>query len=486
MTIGDKLREVLLSEARNTYKVDVSDNSLEGEMYDAQGEMQQFLSGDEGYELLFGDYKEPIEFNINDIVTPQQIEGIKHMIYHKQGDWGKKTVKSLMSAMKQGKKIPPITVWRDSKDRYRLISGRHRLLAAINLGFDQIPALIMYWRDKEDLYEYSRPDILSEIKDELDLSAFKVNDTLNSEIWVDDETIREDIQRRLLKIAYDYWDSLDMGRDYDDVTFTGSLANYNWSDYSDIDLHIVFDFRKLGDNADKIKELIDSKTRNWNSEHDITVKGFDVELYVQDKREPHHSTGVYSLLKDKWLKKPIKDIIELNRPHIEEKYNNITKLVADIESDYNQGDNMGNIVKRVKRLKGRLRKMRKSGLETSGEFSTENVVYKILRRQNIMRKLSDIENSAYDESMTLENVEPSDMEYGGKTKISLGHMKGLLKHVHISAARKLLDKWITRTERSQSDFVELSPRENEIYKLIKQGGFTPNDFSSKNFPIKKI
>jgi hypothetical protein len=143
-------------------------------MYDAQGEMQQFLSGDEGYELLFGDYKKPIEFNINDIVTPRQIEGIKHMIYHKQGDWGKKTVKSLMSAMKQGKKIPPITVWRDSKDRYRLISGRHRLLAAINLGFDQIPALIMYWRDKEDLYEYSRPDILSEIKDELDLSAFNL------------------------------------------------------------------------------------------------------------------------------------------------------------------------------------------------------------------------------------------------------------------------------------------------------------------------
>jgi hypothetical protein len=65
-------------------------------------------------------------------------------------------------------------------------------------------------------------------------------------------------------------------------------------------------------------------------------------------------------------------------------------------------------------------------------------------------------------------------------------MKGLIKNVNISAARKLLDKWITRTENKKLDFVELSPRENEIYKLIKQGGFTPNDFSSKNFPIKKI
>ena len=71
MNIGDKLREVLLSGARNTYKVDVSDDSLEGEMYDAQGEMQQFLSGDEESSLLFGEYKKPVEFKISDIVTPQ-------------------------------------------------------------------------------------------------------------------------------------------------------------------------------------------------------------------------------------------------------------------------------------------------------------------------------------------------------------------------------------------------------------------------------
>lgn len=487
MNIGDKLREVLLSETRKTYEVDVSDDSLEGEMYDAQGEMQQFLSGDEESSLLFGEYKKPVEFKISEIVTPQQIKDIEHLIYERQGNWGKKIVKSLMNAMKLGDKIPPITVWRESRDKYRLISGRHRLLASIKMGYEYMPAIVMYWRDKENLYEYSKPDLLSEIEDELDLSAFKVNDKLNPDMWLDDDTIREDIQRRLLKIAYDYWKSLEMGYDYDDVTFTGSLANYNWSNYSDIDLHIVFDFRKLGDNTDKIKELIDSKTRTWNSEHDITIKGFDVELYIQDKREPHHSTGVYSLLKDKWLKKPVKDIIELNRPHIEEKYNNITKLVSDIQKDYESGDDMQGIVKRVKRLKDRLRKMRKSGLETSGEFSTENVVYKILRRQNIMKKLSDMEKSAYDQSVTLENVEPTDEEPSENKQIPLKYMEGLLKNVYHVASRKLMDKWITRTKKNNSDFVDLSPREHEIYVLIKnQGGFKPEDFSSKNYPVKKV
>jgi Mg2+ and Co2+ transporter CorA len=231
---------------------------------------------------------------------------------------------------------------------------------------------------------------------------------------------------------------------------------------------------------------LDAKTRNWNADHDITVKGYDVELYIQERKEPHHSTGVYSLTKDKWLKKPVKDIVELNRPHIEEKYKKIVDIVSDIEDKFTEGGDMQTVVDRIKRLKRRLRKMRKNGLETGGEFSTENVVYKLLRRQNIMKTLSDIENQAYDTLMTLEQVVPSDKEYGDKTKVSLGYMKGLFKNVNISAARKLLEKWISRAEKNNSDFIELSPRENEIYKLIKQGGFSPNDFSSKNYPIKKL
>jgi hypothetical protein len=192
-------------------------------------------------------------------------------------------------------------------------------------------------------------------------------------------------------------------------------------------------------------------------------------------------------LKDKWLKKPIKDVIELNRPHIEEKYNNITALVKDIQKDYESGNDMEAIVKRVKRLKDRLRKMRKSGLETGGEFSTENIVYKILRRQNIMKQLSDIEKSAYDQSVTLENVEPTDEEPTGNKRVSLRYVEGLLKNVYQSASRKMLGKWITRTKKNNSDFVDLSPREHEIYVLIKnQGGFKPEDFSSKNYPIKKL
>jgi len=114
----------------------------------------------------------------------------------------------------------------------------------------------------------------------------------------------------------------------------------------------------------------------------------------------------------------------LNRPHIEEKYNNITKLVSDIQKDYESGDDMEGIVKLVKRLKDRLRKMRKSGLETSGEFSTENVVYKILRRQNIMKQLSDMEKSAYDQSVTLENVEPTDEEPSENKQVPLKYMEG--------------------------------------------------------------
>ena len=88
--------------------------------------------------------------------------------------------------------------------------------------------------------------------------------------------------------------------------------------------------------------------------------------------------------------------------------------------------------------------------------------------------------------MTLENVEPTDEEPTGNKQVSLRYMEGLLKNVHQSAARKMLDKWITRTKKNNSDFVDLSPREHEIYVLVKnQGGFKPEDFSYKNYPVKK-
>jgi hypothetical protein len=242
--------------------------------------------------------------------------------------------------------------------------------------------------------------LLTELGKELDFSAFKMNDTLQPDIWENEDTMNEEIRTILIRIADDYWKGLDLGFKYSDITMTGSLANYNWSKYSDVDLHIVFDQSKLGDNDEMVKELLDVKTRKWNGDHDITIKGFEVELYLQPEDQPHHSSGVYSIVNSEWVTKPQKQTISLDKPNIRKKYSQIVKTVNDIEKE------KSNEVKinRVEKLQDKIKKMRQSGLEEGGEYSVENIVFKLLRRNDIMEKLGDLSSNAYDDEHTIDEI----------------------------------------------------------------------------------
>ena len=82
--------------------------------------------------------------------------------------------------------------------------------------------------------------------EEVDLSSFVMRNTLNSKIWKSEDKIDPKIRKQLLKIADDFVEFLDIPWvEVIDVTLTGSLANYNWSEYSDIDLHIIFNFQDI-------------------------------------------------------------------------------------------------------------------------------------------------------------------------------------------------------------------------------------------------
>ena len=108
-------------------------------------------------------------------------------------------------------------------------------------------------------------------------------------------------------IADDFFDTLELPWvDVTDITLTGSLANYNWSKFSDVDLHILVKFEDVDENEELVKEYFNSKKNLWNEKHDITIKGYDVELYMQDTHEPHVSSGIYSIMWDGWIVKPIK------------------------------------------------------------------------------------------------------------------------------------------------------------------------------------
>jgi hypothetical protein len=175
-----------------------------------------------------------------------------------------------------------------------------------------------------------------------------------------------------------------------DYTVTGSNANYTWTQYSDLDLHLIVP----GTPTDEQRELYNAKKALWGEQHNITIKGLPVECYVQGEDEPHHSTGVYSLSKDQWLIKPKKVEPKIDDASVEAKKDSVMHDVeiAMLSKDLNK----------LRLVKEKVAKMRKAGLERAGEWSVENLVFKILRNLGIIDQLSEIIRDLEDQELSLE------------------------------------------------------------------------------------
>jgi len=241
----------------------------------------------------------------------------------------------------------------------------------------------------------------------IDLSGFKMQDELNPKIWDKDQKMKPEVKKTLLKIADDYFESLDLpGVDIEDVTMTGSLANYNWSEFSDVDLHVMYDFNESGDKKELVAELFKLKKTLFNSTHDITVKGYDVELYVQDTNEPHVSSGVYSVLYDEWINEPSPEEVTIDESKLTEKVNQWMDIIDLVIEDVQESDeDLESIIGKIDKVKDKLKKYRSCGLEKNGEYSYENLVFKFLRRNGYIQKLFDFENEIIDKRLSLEGEE---------------------------------------------------------------------------------
>jgi hypothetical protein len=226
--------------------------------------------------------------------------------------------------------------------------------------------------------------------------SFRVKDELNPKIW-DDSKIDDEVREDLLKIAQDFYASTDLEADVEDIVLTGSLANYNWSEkYSDYDLHILIDFTKVNDAIDLVKKYVDSAKSVWNKEHDIKIKGYEVEVYIQDISEPHKSTGVFSLLNNKWNVKPEQFDFEPDEDMIAEKGKSVMMMVDELEEQVNE-DKYDAFIEKVQKVWEKVKNYRKSGLESEGgELSMGNLVFKFLRRNGYVGKIIDLKRKSYD------------------------------------------------------------------------------------------
>ena len=234
-----------------------------------------------------------------------------------------------------------------------------------------------------------------------DLMAFDVQHDLNQKIWDQDKEVRPGVKGALMDIVDEFMEALDMDLDIKDVIVTGSLANYNWSKFSDIDLHILIDFAEVNDNEEMVKKFFDAVRSNWNKLHNILVKGHEVEIYIQDEHEPHVSTGVFSLLTNSWLVKPKKVKPAIDRYTATKKMKQIAREVDKLVAIYDNG-NHEEAFALSERLKEKLKRMRRSGLESSGIYSPENLAFKMLRRSGDIENLFKIYTLSYDKLHSLD------------------------------------------------------------------------------------
>jgi len=254
----------------------------------------------------------------------------------------------------------------------------------------------------DDIANSIQDNIKKEIKIPSDvINSFAINETLNQSIW-DGDKLKPIVRRKLITIANDFFKTLDLPQEVKmkDIIFTGSLANYNWSKFSDVDLHIVLDFSELkGDKEFKENFFYAHKTI-WNQEHDITIYDFPVELYAQDIKAKLVASAVYSIKNDKWVLKPTRENFKINKNIIKDKAEKFIAKLRSIKQDYND-DNYKSVVAKVTSLKHKIKNYRTGGLEKGGEFSLENLVFKVLRRTPFMDILDSYKGKAYDKMMSV-------------------------------------------------------------------------------------
>lgn len=237
--------------------------------------------------------------------------------------------------------------------------------------------------------------------------------------------INELVRDKLLNVTDEFMNFLGLDFFVHDVVLTGSLSNYNWSEYSDVDLHIIIDYEESGHNKTLLKEFFDAKKDMWNSSHHITIKKYIVEIYVQDISEPHVSSGVYSVLNNKWIVEPQKDKHSIDDRLILDKSEEYMSQIDNVIEKNDKGDD---ISEDIKNIKNKLKRFRQSGLKKDGEYSYENLTFKLLRRNGYVKKLLDLKQSTSSKKLSInetpDQVVDNAAMYHDKDGIPFGFYEG--------------------------------------------------------------
>lgn len=230
-------------------------------------------------------------------------------------------------------------------------------------------------------------------------TTLEYHNELNPKIWNEDKQIKPEIRIKLLEIA-NAWKQFARISDVivRGIVLTGGNANYNYTPYSDLDVHLIVDRNAIYNlERDLIDDYLQAKKTLWTINHpNISVAGYPVELYAQDVSEvPHFGQGVYDLANGVWVQQPEKmNLTFSNDPALVTKVDDFKALIDHVIIS-------GGGQKEVNLIRQKISRMRGSAIQKGGEFSLENLVFKDLRNQGYLDKLNAYEQAITDREFSL-------------------------------------------------------------------------------------
>lgn len=218
---------------------------------------------------------------------------------------------------------------------------------------------------------------------------------LNSNIWKNNKKIDKEIKEKLLNISKIFLKKIETPIEIKNIFLTGSLATYQWNNLSDLDLHIIVDV--LDEKCiDTVSDYFDTRSKVFNKEHDIFIRGYKVEVNIKTKEVELKGKAIYDLVKDEWYIKPIKPFRDM------QDYDVLT-LVSRYQFEIDNAINSQKDVDVLKNLRKSIKKLRETGLKEEGEYSVGNLVFKSLRNSGHITKLIGQGKELEDSNLSLES-----------------------------------------------------------------------------------
>ena len=216
---------------------------------------------------------------------------------------------------------------------------------------------------------------------------------LNPKLW-EDKKLKRDVREAIIDIVSEFMDNLIIPVEILDVRVVGSNASYNYTEHSDLDVHIISNLELVGSPTEIVQALYNSERSNFNRTHDIKIKGIDVELYVEDVNSSVNSNGIYSVIDDIWIKEPqmVKErSVKIDKKELRDLVNSVKSVLADGDSDD------------IKDCINMLYLMRKDSIATDGEYGVGNLLFKEIRNKGLLSALKDKYNEMISDELTLEH-----------------------------------------------------------------------------------